>query len=168
MANREWHPVHCTVLRTVRLDSLTLGSLALCVNPAYRISALFSRISRLISKYGNIWRFKCHCPMDICHILYLKWNFDRGSWWSSFFMYLYSTTVQYYSMKSFFSEIVPTDSFSFISIFKKIMPRKCLEREHPRPFNMIACVISEGDLTSRFRIVKVLTSVAESAMHSAP
>jgi hypothetical protein len=72
-------------------------------------------------------------------------------------------------MKSFFSEIVPTDSFSFISIFKKKkMPRKCLEREHPRPFNMIARVISEGELTSRFKIVNVLTSVAESAMHSAP
>ena len=41
----------------------------------------------------------------------------------------YVPTVQYYSMKRFFSEIiVPTDSFSFILIFKKIiaskMPRK--------------------------------------------
>jgi len=81
----------------------------------------------------------------------------------------YVPSVQYYSMKRFFSEIiVPTDSFSFILIFKKKMPRKCLEREHPRPFNKIPRVISKGDLTSRLRIVKVLTSVAEIAMHSAP
>jgi hypothetical protein len=34
----------------------------------------------------------------LCIILYLKWKIDRGSfvrsWWSSFFMYLYSTVVQ--------------------------------------------------------------------------